>query len=123
MSKYNYMEMSNEEFIKLIDDVLSKFKMNFYGRILKTHHKAMFDEIVRRTSFLDENHMIPFTARLYCIRNNLYSNPICSCDGCQNTVEWRCKYNIYILNQWCYILTRIANYCVVLYHVFTSFKF
>ena len=99
MSKYNYMEMSNEEFIKLIDDVLSKFKMNFYGRILKTHHKAMFDEIVRRTSFLDENHMIPFTARLYCIRNNLYSNPICSCDGCQNTVEWYGKINAF--RQYC----------------------
>lgn len=93
MSNENYTTLSNEELIKLVDDILSKFTMNFYGRILNNHHKDLHDEIMRRTSFLDKSHPIPFTARLYCIRNNLSSNPRCSCEGCQNTVEWYGKTN------------------------------
>ena len=91
--------MSNEELINLIDNILSKFTMNFYGRIIKNHHKEMYDEIMRRTSFLDESHPIPFTARLYCIRNNLSSNPRCSYKGCYNTVEWYGKTNSF--RQYC----------------------
>lgn len=67
--------------------------MNHYGRIIKNHYKNLYDEILRRTEYLDESHPIPFTVRLYCIRNNLSSNPRCSCKGCHNTVEWYGKTN------------------------------
>ena len=49
------------------------------------------DEIISRTSFLDETVLgfVPILARLYCLEHNLTSHPECQNPDCNNKVEWR----------------------------------
>ena len=62
-------------------------------RVLRNHHKEIYDELVLRTSFLDNGYFkgrsVPILARLYCIEHSLTTSPICQNPKCNNPVEWR----------------------------------
>ena len=55
----------------------------------------MYSEILKRTEFLDncfyQKENVPLRARIYCLRNNITSHPICQNPNCpnHNFVEWR----------------------------------
>lgn len=63
------------------------------NRILKNHHKDIYDELVLRTQFLDNGYFkdkpVPILARLYCLEHGLKSSPVCQSPKCSNPVEWR----------------------------------
>lgn len=91
MTNKNYTQMSNEELLDEINSFgvyPSKIKI-----FISNHFPKLMDEIVSRTSFLDDNSSIH--ARLYCIKHNIQEHPVCTgnIDGvkCTNKVIWDAK--------------------------------
>ena len=92
MSNNNYTYISNEELLKTIQDLhIGQQKLNSY---LKKHFSELFNELVKRTNFLNdyyESKSVPILARLYCIEHNIKEHPTCQNPYCSNhnKVEWR----------------------------------
>lgn len=76
--------MSNQ---KLVDEI-SKLEVpnNKLGNFIKRHHTRLYDEVVGRTSFLEDD--ISFMARIYCLKYNITSHPTCHGKNCSNPTEW-----------------------------------
>ena len=88
MSNTNYTHYTNEEIMSIIDGI--DVKNNCLNRHLKSNHSDLLKEIVDRTSFLDDvfdSGKISIFLRLYCIKNNLTSVPICQNPNCSNRVS------------------------------------
>ena len=83
MTKENYTNMSNKELLEEVRKVDSP--LNHLGRKVHATNPNLFDEIVSRTSFLEDPN-IQFTARLHCLEHDLVEQP--KCKMCNNPVEW-----------------------------------
>ena len=72
--------------------------------MLKKHHPSLYDEILKRTQFLDANSFsngaVPMQARLYCLEHDLHEHPMCHNPTCHNTVGW-CKANLEFQHHCC----------------------
>ena len=93
MSNCNYTTMSNQELLDEVNNLnINRLKLNV---MLKKHHQELFNEIVKRTSFLTGefyvNEVVPMLARLYCLEHGINSQPICN--HCRNPVKWRSDLN------------------------------
>ena len=91
MSNINYTVISNEELL----DEINKFNVSLrcLDRYLKHNNQELYDELLSRTKFLYgtsylENEKLPIACRLYCLKNNLSSPPICANPSCNNFVKW-----------------------------------
>ena len=80
--------MSNEELLEEVKKVDSP--LNQLGRKVRATNQNLFDEIMSRTSFLEDPN-IQFTARLHCLERGLVEQP--TCKMCSNPVEWYGKTN------------------------------
>ena len=103
MTKENYTEMTNQELVKLVKSLnIHELKLNV---MLRKHHIELFNEIVRRTSYLVgdfyKNNVVPMLARLYCLEHDICEHPKCSYSECTHNVKWRSD------------LKRFATYCSV----------
>ena len=75
--------MSSEELLEEVRKVDSP--LNQLGRKVRATNQNLFDEIMSRTSFLEDPN-IQFTARLHCLEHGLVEQP--TCKMCGNPVEW-----------------------------------
>lgn len=93
MTKENYTEMTNQELVDCVANLgLSKLKLNM---MLRRHHMELFNEIVKRTKFLDDScidenswRTVPILARLHCLGHDLTKMPVCANPDCSNIVFW-----------------------------------
>jgi hypothetical protein len=53
-------------------------------RYLKKRNEELYDEILQKTSFLGEGEKL--VARVYCLRNNITSQPLCP--ECKSNLDW-----------------------------------
>ena len=84
MANDNYTNLSNEELLNIIYSL--KVDVGHLKRYLVNHNMTIFDELVKRTNFLDDS--ISINARLFCIEHNIDTHPICQRVGCNNKVIW-----------------------------------
>ena len=79
MTNCNYTQMTNQELVEYIDGI-NKTKQQLIPYI-KNHQFELYSEILKRTEFLDncfyQKENVPLRARIYCLRNNITSHPIC----------------------------------------------
>ena len=73
MTKENYTEMTNQELVEMVKGLnIHELKLNV---MLRKHHIELFNEIVRRTSYLVgdfyKNNVVPMLARLYCLDHDI----------------------------------------------------
>jgi Zn finger protein HypA/HybF involved in hydrogenase expression len=67
--------MDNRDLYSIVEKVVLKFDFNKRGNNLKQHLKPYIDDVIKRTSYLDENSR--FVERIYHIYNNLYEKVKC----------------------------------------------
>ena len=89
MTKENYTNMSNQELINEI----KKFDINSHqlGNILRHRTPDLWNEIIKRTKFLDEQLTttpIFIGIRLYAIEHNMTQVPTCAKEKCTHTTFW-----------------------------------
>ena len=85
--------MTDQELLaKVVVLGFSRRKLNL---MLRKYHNDLFNEIVRRTKFLDDccieenaNRVVPILARLYSLEHGLNALPICENPECDNPVFW-----------------------------------
>ena len=88
------MEMTNDELVEEINKYSTGSKQ--LNNILRHQHVKLYDEMMRRTKFLDEEYslqQIYIDIRLYSLKNNLSSIPKCSNPNCTNKVHWNRRKN------------------------------
>lgn len=89
MTNVNYTEMSNQELLDIIDLELSRLhspnKSTFRFRCYE-----LYSELVKRTSFLDNEVQDTLPGRIFCLRNNIHESPRCSI--CGKPVRYSKKY-------------------------------
>ena len=89
MANENYTKMSNAELLEEVKRI--DVYPNKLNTVLKNHYSSLFDELVYRTKFLDDFYVsgdTPILARLYCLENNLKSQPTCQHPECDNRTRW-----------------------------------
>lgn len=89
-SEDNLKQITNEELLLEVKKLGMTTKC--MSRFIKdNHHNPVLDEVISRTSFLDETVLgfIPILARLHCLKHHLTSHPECRNPDCHNKVEWR----------------------------------
>ncbi len=84
MTKKNYTELSNQELI--VNIIHLRGNARYLGRYIKNHQTELFQEILNRTNFLDNDASIQ--ERIYCIEHSLTSRPKCNRIECSNLVKW-----------------------------------
>ena len=85
--------MTNRELVDCVANLgLSKLKLNM---MLRRHHMELFNEIVKRTKFLDDScigenswRTVPILARLHCLEHDLTKMPVCANPDCSNILFW-----------------------------------
>lgn len=89
-SENELKHLSNEELLLEVKNLNMPIK-SMSKFIKNNHHNPILDEVISRTSFLDETVLgfIPILARLYCLEHNLTSHPECQNPECVHKVEWR----------------------------------
>jgi len=74
MTNSNYTYLSNQEMLEIIDNI--KVYPNKLKKELKEKYPHIYEEILHRTSFLDDQKYysgkhVPILARIYCLRHNI----------------------------------------------------
>lgn len=89
MTKDNYIELSNSEFLGLI---LSKTDVPHLVSHLRKNNIGLYLELERRADGLGTSlDKIQISAILYCLKHNLKEIPRCKNDKCTNHVKWNPK--------------------------------
>jgi len=89
-SKEELKQISNLELSSIVSNI--KVYPSRLTKYLSNHYPLVLDELIFRTRFLDEYYgkkFVPIKARLYCINNNLQSQPECAHPKCTNKVPWK----------------------------------
>lgn len=89
-TKDELKQISNLELSSIISSI--KVYPSRLTEYLTNHYPLVLEELIFRTKFLDEYYgdkFVPIKARLYCIDNNLQSQPKCEHPKCTNKVPWK----------------------------------
>ena len=90
--------MTNQEVLDFIAKLtVVKFQLKKY---LKNHHPDVYRHLVDATSFLSTDDTVPVIERLYCLKNNITSRPICRVCH-EKPVPFDTVKNVY--KKWCSI--------------------
>ena len=97
MATENYTEMTNQELVATVNafnkrpDQLVRFLSKSYPMIL--------NEIYHRTEFLNTTKKCTIQTRLYCLKRNINTQPLCSNPNCpnHNPVEWSVQTHSFAL--------------------------
>ena len=81
--------MSNSDILNKVNE-LNLSSRGMY-EILTHRCPNLYSEIEKRTQFLNNGSIVPMLSRLYCLKHDIHSHPICSYSDCHNEVQWDSK--------------------------------
>ena len=95
MTNTNYTNMSSQELVDIIELELSRFHRPNKST-LRYRCPELYSELIKRTSFLDNEVQDSLLGRIYCLRNNIHESPRCSI--CGKPVRYSKKYGRFNYN-------------------------
>lgn len=83
---HNWCSMSDSELFDEIDTIRRKSGKRWFIRNISIECPGALKELFKRTSFLSSEREYSILARLYCLKNGINKQPICSNPDCSNPV-------------------------------------